>query len=155
MIWRVCVRRSPERTNRKTRVESSITERSSTEPIFSNKFPSYRFQHVQLTHQASWKPEVSSHTVISEILLRPQITSKNEVYRFEFWTDFKALDFSLPGAWLKPVRWQFVAKSRVGAGAVRNRAFHPCRTQTSNINSFKSLKFVVFTHKDYHKQHFR
>ena len=41
VIWRACVRPSPERTNRKTRVESSISDRSSTEPIFTNKFPLY------------------------------------------------------------------------------------------------------------------
>ena len=44
------VRRSPERTNRKARVESSISDRSIIKLILTNKFRSCRFQ---VTHQTS------------------------------------------------------------------------------------------------------
>ena len=76
--------------------------------------------------------------------------------------------FSLLGAWfetctmgiclwvsawlvrdLKPVRWEFVSENQLGAGAIRNRAFHPRFTigtqrWTSNTNpSFFSV-FLIF-----------
>ena len=58
-----------------------------------------------------------------------------EVQRFEFWTDFRYNGMK-GNLWvssclvrdLKPVRWEFVSENRLGAGAIRNRAFHPCFT---------------------------
>ena len=78
----ICVRRSPLRTNRKLDFGSlqheadfhwqiPIVQVSNHAPIklkLTNKFPSHRFQ---ITHQASWNPEVSFHAIISEI--RPKL----------------------------------------------------------------------------------
>ena len=56
-----------------------------------------------------------------------------EVQRFEFWADFR-YNGMRGNLWvsaclvrdLKPVRWEFVSENRLGAEAIRNRAFHPC-----------------------------
>lgn len=57
---------------RKTRVESSVLDQSSAKSIFTNKFPSHWFQTM---YQASWKPEVPSHTILFEI--HPKLEALN------------------------------------------------------------------------------
>ena len=66
-FWRFagfCVGHLPDRINyREIRVESSLSDRASAEPIFTYKFLSLGFQ---ITYKASWKLSVSSHTIIFE-----------------------------------------------------------------------------------------
>ena len=55
---------------------------------------------------------------------------------------------------LKPIQWEFAGENWLHAGAVQNPAFHPCVStgMYGKVNvehkRFKSLKFLLFSHKD-------